>query len=64
LGSAGGSGVADATEGGAVLRKLAFVAICLASLAGNAVAQDASTVIANQPYGDQKTPENRACPVD
>ena len=30
-----------------MLRKLAFVAICFASLAANALAQDASTVIAN-----------------
>ena len=37
-----------------MLRKLAFVAICLASLAGTALAQDAPTVIANarQALGD------------
>ena len=40
-----------------MLRKLAFVAICLASLAGNALAQDAATVIANarKALGDPKS---------
>ena len=40
-----------------MLRKLAFVAICFASLAANALAQDASTVIANarKALGDPKS---------
>jgi hypothetical protein len=40
-----------------VLRKLAVVAICLAFLSGNAVAQDAKTVIANaqKALGDLKS---------
>ena len=45
------------TGGVAVVKKLAAVAICLASLSGNAMAQDAKTVIANaqKALGDPKS---------
>src|SRR5919108_378827 len=40
-----------------VVRKLALIAICVTSLAGNALAQDANTVIANaqKALGDPKS---------
>ena len=40
-----------------MVKKLAAVAICLASLSGNAMAQDAKTVIANaqKALGDPKS---------